>query len=262
MTYLLLAVIGVLVTAAAAPALATERVEWKGDPILIRLSPGFERRVIVQSATGISIGIPETATPHLHAQSIGDSFWLTASAPIDSPARIILKIHPDGTTVVAEVRTIPDIPPPENLFIALAADQPAAESPVEKRPGFASLTRWAIQQMYSPERLKQALPGVTRHSVNPDPVNLFRCGPNPPTSCGGAVEATPLAGWRTPTHYVTAIRLKNTIEKPVVLDPRELRGRWRTATFVHSRLRAAGQQGSSTILVTISDRPAQEALDQ
>ena len=39
MTYLLLAVIGVLVTAAAAPAFATERVEWNGDPILIRCRP-------------------------------------------------------------------------------------------------------------------------------------------------------------------------------------------------------------------------------
>ena len=134
MTYLLLTVIGVLVSAAAVPAFATERVEWNGDPIPIRLSPGFERRVIVQSATGISIGIPDTAAPHLHAQSIGDSFWLTASAPIDSPARIILKIHPDGTTVVAEVRTMPDIPPPENLFIAIAADQPAAESPIREAP--------------------------------------------------------------------------------------------------------------------------------
>ena len=261
MTYLLLTVIGVLVTAVAAPAFATERVEWNGDPILIRLSTGFERRVIVRGATGISIGIPDTATPNLHAQSIGDSFWLTANAPIDS-ARIILKIHPAGTTVVAEVRSMPDIPAPGNLFIAIPPDQPAAESLIEKRPGFASLTRWAVQQLYSPERLKNSLPGVTRHSVDPDPVNLFRCGPNPPTSCGGAVEATPLAGWRTPTHYVTAIRLQNTIEKPIVLDPRELRGRWRTATFVHSRLRPAGQQGSSTILVTISDRPAQEALDQ
>ena len=119
MTYLLLTVIGALVTAAAAPAFATERVEWKGDPIQIRLSTGFERRVIVQGATGISIGLPDTATQYLHVQSIGDSFWLTANAPIDSPARIILKIHPDGTTVVAEVRSISDIPPPGNLFIAI-----------------------------------------------------------------------------------------------------------------------------------------------
>ena len=177
MTYLVLTVIGVLVTAAAAPAFATERVEWSGDPILIRLSTGFERRVIVRGATGISIGIPDTATPLLHAQSIGDSFWLTANAPIDS-ARIILKIHPDGTTVVVEVKSISDIPPPGNLFIAIASDQPVAESPIKKRPGFASLTRWAVQQLYSPERLKQTLPGVTRHSVDPDPVNLFRCGPN------------------------------------------------------------------------------------
>ena len=262
MTYLLLTVIGALVAAAAAPVFAAERIEWKGDPILIQLSTGFERRVIVRGATGISIGIPDTATQYLHVQSIGDSFWLTANAPIDSPARIILKIHPDGSTVVAEVSSIPDFPPPGNLFIAIPTDQSAAESPIEKRPGFASLTRWAVQQLYSPERLKKTLPGVTRHSINPDPVNLFRCGPNLPTSCGGAVEATPLAGWRTPTHYVTAIRLKNTIEKPIVLDPRELRGSWRTATFVHSRLRSAGQQGSSTILITISDRPAQEALDQ
>ena len=133
MTYLLLTVIGALVTAAAAPAFATERVEWKGDPILIQLSTGFERRVIVRGATGISIGIPDTATQYLHAQSIGDSFWLTANAPIDS-ARIILKIHPDGSTVVAEVSSIPDFPPPGNLFIAIPTDQSAAESPIEKRP--------------------------------------------------------------------------------------------------------------------------------
>jgi hypothetical protein len=71
---------------------------------------------------------------------------------------------------------------------------------------------------------------------------------------GGQV-AVPVAAWRAGLHTVTAVKLKNKTRHPVVLDPRQLRGSWLTATFQHNRLLPAGDDADSTAVYLVSDRP-------
>jgi integrating conjugative element protein (TIGR03749 family) len=117
---------------------------------------------------------------------------------------------------------------------------------------YATLTRFAAQQLYAPERLLTGLPGVHRTPIPRKPVPLVR---------GGALEAIPAAAWRADSGlYVTAVKLVNRSPRHVVTDPRALRGRWLTATFQHARLAPAGDEADTTCLYLLSARPFQDSL--
>ena len=235
--------------------------EWTGDPIPVDLSVGAERRIIVKGADELRIGIPPGLHGKFTAQSINESSWWKSDTPIDS-ARVIIGVIPTGEYVVTEVSATEDASPLPNLVITIpdGRTSPNTTPGPSLQTGYAALTRWTIQQLYSPARLRRPLAGVTEDSVNKKPMKLFRCGPSVPSACGGSVEATPVAAWRTQNHYVTAVNLENTTDVPIVLDPRDIRGRWRTAAFVHSRLMPAKHPRSSTTLVLISDMPPAEAV--
>jgi hypothetical protein len=61
--------------------------------------------------------------------------------------------------------------------------------------------------------------------------------------------------WRAGGLYVTAVKLTNRTDQPQILDPRDLRGSWLTATFQHNRLLAAGSEADTTAVYLISARP-------
>jgi integrating conjugative element protein (TIGR03749 family) len=111
--------------------------------------------------------------------------------------------------------------------------------------GYAALTRYAAQQLYAPTRLIPRQPGEVAIPVNPEPVDLV---------LGGKIEAVPVAAWKAGLRYVTAVKLINRTQSPVVLDPRELRGSWLAATFQHNRLLPAGSEADTTAVYLVSDR--------
>ena len=235
--------------------------EWTGDPIPVKLSVGAERRITVKGADELRIGIPPNLHDKFTAQSINDSSWWKSDTPIDS-ARVIIGVIPTGEFVVTEVTATEDAAPLPNLVISIpdVHTAPNTTTGPPHKTGYAALTRWTIQQLYSPDRLRRPLTGVTEDTVSKKPMKLFRCGPSVPSACGGSVEATAVAVWRAQNHYVTAVHLENMTDVPIVLDPRDLRGRWRTAAFVHSRLMPAEHPRSTTTLVLISDMPPTEAV--
>ena len=109
-----------------------------------------------------------------------------------------------------------------------------------------TLTRFAAQQLYAPTRLLQDQPGIVRVLVSQKPVTLIH---------GGAIEALPLVAWRAGDLYLTALKLTNRTAEPQILDPRDLRGDWLTATFQHNRLLPKGDEADTTAVYVISARP-------
>jgi hypothetical protein len=75
---------------------------------------------------------------------------------------------------------------------------------------------------------------------------------------GAQVQAEPVAAWHAQGPHgplwVAAVRLRNTRPEPVVLDPRDLRGQWRAASFQHARLGRAGDPTDTTTLYLVADR--------
>ena len=254
---------------------AAEKVEWTGDPIHIYAVVDKERRLIIGEVGDeleIRIGLPNRASEKLIAQSIGNNVWLTSLDSLDA-VRMLLQIYPSNVTVVAEVTAVADPSPiqlakaSENLQIILPTDISGDDVKLPtiriSSPGFAAMTRFAVRELYSPPRLRTSLPGANRYPPPEQMPHLFRCGSvNRPAPCGDAMSVQPIAAWRTEMHFITAILLTNTLEQPLVLDPRDLRGTWRTATFIGSRLMPSGQPDASTVLVLISDVPAAEALSK
>ena len=116
---------------------------------------------------------------------------------------------------------------------------------------YVTLTRFAAQQLYAPERLTRQPGSLFRAPVSLAAVPLMR---------GGHIEATPLVAWRGGSYYVTAVRLNNLTGGTVDLDPRDLRGGWLTATFQHAFLRARGLDSDNTAVYLVSSQPFNETL--
>jgi len=115
-----------------------------------------------------------------------------------------------------------------------------------------ALTRMAAQQLYAPKRLLQLPDGVY-----PSPV---RQNSTEALYHGAKILATPVMAWRSGELTVTAVKLKNLSNGELILDPRNLRGRWQTATFQHNLLLPQGSLRDTTAAYLISTVPFEEAV--
>ena len=240
-------------------ALSTpERVVWNKAPIAIPLVVGEER--LVHFPDSVSIGLPQSLTPLLRSQSINGTLYLLARQAFES-TRVMVRSETDGPIYVLDISatpggvdsgSLPDVQvllqasqkPPQDLSQDTGADQWTSDKRSQSL-GYAALTRYAAQQLYAPTRLIPRQPGVVAIPVNPEPVDLV---------LGGKIEAVPVAAWKAGLRYVTAVKLINRTQSPVVLDPRELRGSWLAATFQHNRLLPAGSEADTTAVYLVSDR--------
>lgn len=235
-----------------------ERVVWNKAPIAIPLVVGEER--LVHFPDSVSIGLPQSLTPLLRSQSINGTLYLLARQAFE-PTRVMVRSETDGPIYVLDISaapggvdsgSLPDVQvllqasqkSPQDLSEDAGADQSTSVKQSQSL-GYAALTRYAAQQLYAPTRLIPRQPGVVAIPVNPEPVDLV---------VGGKIEAVPVAAWKAGLGYVTAVKLINRTQSPVVLDPRELRGSWLAATFQHNRLLPAGSEADSTAVYLVSDR--------
>ncbi len=231
-------------------------IQWTGTPVNIDIEVDAERRITVPSATNIRVGIPSDVNRLLKVQVIGNSLWLTAQEPFDY-RRMVVITETLGRIVLSIRAVTLDIP--ETAVVIEPKPDTVAGQSVNTLPSysFVELTRWAIQQLYSPKRLLNELPGVVQVSVDDELFDLFRCGRRRPSICSGGINAWAIAGWQSLHHYVTAVQIRNNLTESVTLDPREIRGSWRTAAFVHPKLQAKDKPNDTTVAILISDFPFQ-----
>jgi integrating conjugative element protein (TIGR03749 family) len=235
----------------AAPSDSTERIVWTKSPIAVTLTVGEER--LLHFPDSVSVGVPQALSSLLRSQSINGTLYLLANAPFDA-TRVMVRSEHEGPLYVLDISAQahdPAIPPRPAMQILVdnpATDDPSLDTTAHSAEhwGYVALTRYAAQQLYAPARLLDFTPGIVRVPVNQQPIDLVR---------GGRIEAVPVAAWRAGVHTVTAVKVRNTTQEPVILDPRELRGPWLTATFQHNRLLPAGSEADSTAVYLISDRP-------
>ena len=231
-----------------------ERVVWNKAPIAIPLIVGAER--LVHFPHSVSIGLPQSLTPLLRGQSINGTLYLLARQPFQS-TRVLVRSAIDGSIYVLDISAAPGESGRQSLpdVQILSPQHTDAGQPLSNKRspslGYVALTRFAAQQLYAPTRLIPHQPGVVAMPVSAEPVDLVY---------GGQIEAVPIAAWKAGLRYVTAVKLVNRTPKPVVLDPRELRGSWLAATFQHNRLLGAGSEADTTAVYLVSDRPFDVAL--
>ena len=234
----------------------TERIVWNKAPIPLSLPVGKER--IVTFPRDVRAGVPVGLADTLRTQSVGGTVYWLARKPFPA-TRVQVQEIDSGRIYLVDLRADNDAmgATPVEIVIRPSApketDDPAPPAASDfERVDYVSLTRYAAQQMYAPRRLLRDLPGVHRALLRiKRAVALVR---------GSAVEAIPLASWRDGELYVTAVKLRNVTNAPIVLDPRELRGQWLAATLQHARLLPNGDEADTTCVYLVSARPFEESL--
>lgn len=244
----------------AAIAMTSEHILWEKIPVSIQLPLDEER--LIRFAGPISI-VDSELEKQAGIMKMEDSLYLHANQAFKNK-RLVVQLMPEGEVIVltcAADENYHNVTPIEVLLpekdealsqtiaekAGLAGEQAAAEhiNPV-------SLTRFAIQSLYAPARLLVTLEGLTRTPMQTQKTV--------PLVYGASVRAHPLISWGTQGLYVTAVELKNELNKKIILDPRNLLGEWQTATFYPTNtLNPRGTHETTTVFL-VSSRPFGEAL--
>lgn len=250
---ILTTLIGVMLlvnTAAHAETDSTERIEWKKVPIRLELAVGQEQRIEFPAA--VKIGVPASVQPLLRTQSVNGTVYLLAHAPFGS-SRLMIRELNSGRIYLFDVTATEggDAKPPMQIYVTRDSgsthDLATGRNDPDQEPlSYIQLTRFAAQQLYAPSRLVKDRPAIVRVPIKRDSIDLLH---------GDTIEATPLVAWRANGFYVTAVKLTNRTERPQILDPRDLRGAWLTASFQHNRLLPMGDEADTTAVYLISARP-------
>ncbi len=235
---------------AYAGADAVERIEWKKVPIPLVLSVGQEQQIEFPAA--VKVGVPASMQAFLRAQSINGTIYLLAHGSFPA-TRFMVREVDSGRIYLLDISSVEKAVSANPLQIFVSEDSDSGNALAidgdglnQRPPDYIQLSRFAAQQLYAPARLLKTQPGMVRVPVSRDPIMLMR---------GGGVEAKPLVAWRSRGLYVTAVKITNLSDQAQILDPRNLRGRWLSATFQHNRLLPQGDEADTTAVYLISARP-------
>ena len=237
----------------AVPAGAAELRVYTGAPLALALPVGQERRVEIEGARDIRVGLPGALRGQLEVESAGAHVWFHARRALP-PTRLYLA--GGGRLFALEVRADEAAPARPLRIRAEESESPAAAAPA---PGYVALARYAVQALYAPGHRPAQVPGIRSRPVADRPLALFRCRAAAPAACGDATETRALAAWEARPYFVTALEVRNRLERALELDPRDIRGDFAAAAIVHPRLAAAGDPRDATAVVLISALPFAEA---
>ncbi len=233
---------------------------WQGNPILIQLSLNQEKRLVFPAHV-LFDAKGALATDQLRVINNDRSLYLTALKPINNTRvyitlqdsnEVILMDLATGNNVTNETAYI-DIQPIHNTISATQDTLPA----ISENDAYVTLTRFAWQQLYAPERLINNTPGIVRAPMRTEPLLSTLL-------YGDKVIAHPVSSWRYNDRYITAVELRNKYPHATTLKAnRDLCGDWQTATFYpRTRLKPAGDKtGDSTTLFLISTKPFGDSME-
>jgi integrating conjugative element protein (TIGR03749 family) len=231
---------------------SVEHVVWDKTPIRIKLPLNQER--LIKFPMAISI-VDSELDESAGILKIQDTLYFNAHAAF-SNKRLVVQLMPQGEAIVLNLSTNEEISDTTPIEILMAENNDEAQSSPSTIKSSdinaVTLTRFAIQSLYSPERLL-----VTPAEVSRTPMQTHR---NITLIYGASITAKPLLSWHADNLYVTAVELKNELNKEVTIDPRQILGDWQTATFYPTNTLKARHNKETTTLFLTSNRPFGEAL--
>jgi len=230
-------------------ATQTEHVVWDKVPLTIELPLNQER--LIQFPQTIKI-IDQQLNAHLEVLKVKGSLYLKAKEAFKG-ARLIVQLMPEGEVIILNLQADEKATAVNPIEILIDNPQNNATQAANQYDYNAiQLTRFAIQALYSPERVQEIPEGIYRTPMQSQKtIPLFY---------GASVEAHPIASWRGGNLYVTAVELKNLLNQPVTLGFSKLLGHWQTASFYPKNELAARNQHESTTVFLVSDYPFAKAL--
>ena len=231
-----------------------EHVVWDKSPINIKLPVEMERMVVFQGPVKLlhneleGFGI---------IQKTKDTFYLKALRDF-APKSVIVRLLPDGQVIKLNVSADVSYQNTTAIQIITAdstmkSDEQASSSGMPIN--YITLTRFAIQSLYAPERVLEMPKGVGRVPMNTHKtVNLVS---------GGDVMAHPLMSFGGDGLNVTAIRMNNLLSKKQEIEPDMLYGKWESIAFYPSNtLMPKGKEGDETVVFVSSYKPFGDAINE
>ncbi|MCZ4721541.1 TIGR03749 family integrating conjugative element protein [Legionella pneumophila] len=232
-------------------ALNAEHVLWDKTPIPVELSLNEERLIYFPQAISI---VDNEAANKMAVLKVQDALYLKGKE-IFQNKRLLVQMMPQGEVIILNLSVndkTNDMKPVEILLESKESTNTSQEAVNPLDLNAVTLTRFAIQSLYAPQRLLIIPDGVGRVPMQTrKQVSLFY---------GASMEARPLISWHGGAFYVTAVELKNLLNKAVIVDPRQMSGNWQTATFYPTNTLAPRGKEDTTTVFLVSDRPFGIAL--
>ena len=233
-------------------ALDADHVLWKKTPIPLEIP--LKKELVVHFPQAIRI-VDNEASNKLSILKIQDTLYIKGRELFKNK-RLLVQLMPEDEVIVLSLSTKEKSTAIKPVEILLEPKEETSNSSQESPSNFdmnaITLTRFAIQSLYAPQRLLVIPDGIGR-----TPMQTRR---QIPLFYGASIEARPLISWHGGTFYVTAVELKNLLNKEVIIDPRQMLGNWQTATFYPTNtLSPRGKEDTSTVFL-VSDRPFNMAL--
>ena len=255
-------------------------VTWKGDPLVIELPMGKEKRIIFPAHVSVDIKGALT-TDQLRLVNNDKSIYLTAIKSFSS-TRIYVTVEGSGKVVLIDLSTNEnasgatqhidfnqDDSQLENKMSSNATSSAIAHTnpmdevtedsqsdPKLNEVNYVDLMRFAWQQVYSPERL---LHDASHYSRSPMHTETFISD----LVYGDKVVAHPESSWIVGDHYITVVLLRNKYSHPTSINlQKDLCGDWQAASlYPRSSLKPYGdKKADSTTLFLVSSHPFGEAV--
>ena len=262
-----LIVILTLIITQAAFAQSAQRIVYMGDPLKITLGVGEERRLTFPDTKLVWADVKDKLKPKLDVQIVGKNLYFKAKDQFKS-TRIIVGEDGGSNVYLLDVMATAQKGGNKRVVIVVGEDRFAVANkdkqvipesviaPLKRKSspgaGFKTLLQFATREVYAPERLRSKTVGVHREFINKRPTyHLYR---------GNEINTHPVVAWRSGGLHVSAIKVQNRTKKYLSLDPRLLRGKWKSALFYHTQLAPNGSPQDTSTLFLVSDSAYVDAI--
>lgn len=248
-----------------------QHVVWDHVPINVVLPVGKERIIVFSEKVQFGYDHGVLSSDILQVQNNDGALYLLAKKSF-TPQRVEVKLVNSGKVILLNLSAQADASdaPLSILVTSLAASQSAQtirnDQDMPLNLDYPCLLRFAVQQLYAPERLLTKPNYIYRVPMRTSrTVSLF-IGNNIGNNADNNIIAMPQISWRAGDLYVTAVILRNISKHSVYLNPKNLTGDWLAASlFPLRRLLPKntlinGIPRDNTTLFLISKEPFGEAL--
>lgn len=221
--------------------------------------PLNSERMVSFPAKSIRVKIPAEIQGKVAVLSNDGVLYLNASEEF-SAQQVLVQDKVSKKIIILSLSANKELGSSEKLAVLLADSEDGTDSDVGANSGssgstsyvgYEDLVRMAAKHLYAPERLITIPANTSRvHVKRSTDTRLIR---------GNVISMVPAISFNNEGLYVTAVKLTNLEKRKVVLDPRDVRGKWLAASFQHVVLGPKGTETDTTALYLVSERPFWEA---
>lgn len=237
-------------------------VLWDKLPIGFSVPVGHERLLSFPDKVKVINDDPNLTSDKVTILNNAGTLYIKTKQVFD-PVRLRVVMVATGETILVDLSGVAEgDDSPLSVVLASAtatpvvdANQDTATKHSQTTTNVVSLTRYAVQHLYSPERLLEDNPNIYRTPMYTQRSVVL--------TTGDQFSAFPLISWRGGELYVTAVLLRNDLSQPTAIHPQSFLGCWQSVSlYPLTSLSESGTSHDRTTVFLVSSEPFGEALQK